>query len=144
MTEKYKEIYQRLKKENPCIFCVQYDSRCRLPYNDGTYFNCSADSLKMYYERLYLEIEPILRNIYIKELEEENGQLKAKVSNNEWHYTKDGDLPRQDGHTCFSIEVLASNKKWVYYEFGSGKWFCGNKEVKVTAWREIIFPKDKK
>lgn len=61
---------------------------------------------------------------------------------NEWHYVKDGDLPRQDGHTCFSIEVLASNKKWVYYEFGSGKWFCGNKEVKVTVWREIVFPKE--
>lgn len=40
---------------------------------------------------------------------------------NEWHYVKNGDLPRQDGHTCFSIEVLANNKKWVYYEFGSGK-----------------------
>lgn len=61
---------------------------------------------------------------------------------NEWHYVNDGGLPRQAGHTCFSIEVLASNKKWVYYEFGSGKWFCGNKEVKVTAWKEIVFPKE--
>lgn len=61
---------------------------------------------------------------------------------NKWHYVKDGDLPRQDGHTCFSIEVLANNKKWVYYEFGSGKWYCGNKEVKVAAWKEIIFPKE--
>ena len=59
---------------------------------------------------------------------------------NEWHYVKDGDLPRQYGHTCFSVEVLANNKKWVYYEFGSGKWFCGNKEVKVIAWKEIIPP----
>jgi hypothetical protein len=61
---------------------------------------------------------------------------------NEWHYVKDGDLPRQDRHTCFSIEVLANNKKWVYYEFGSGKWFCGNKEVNVYAWKEIILPKE--
>lgn len=60
----------------------------------------------------------------------------------EWHYVKDGDLPRQDGNTCFSIEVLASNKKWVYYQFYSGKWFCGNKEVKVTAWKEIVFPEE--
>ena len=59
---------------------------------------------------------------------------------NEWHYVKDGDLPRQYGHTCFSVEVLANNKKWVYYEFGSGKWFCGNKEVKVIAWKEIVLP----
>lgn len=59
---------------------------------------------------------------------------------NKWHYVKDGDLPRQYGHTCFSVEVLANNKKWVYYEFGSGKWFCGNKEVKVIAWKEIVLP----
>ena len=66
----------------------------------------------------------------------EFGYNKAK----EWHYVKDGDLPRQYGHTCLSVEVLANNKKWVYYEFGSGKWFCGNKEVKVIAWKEIVLP----
>ena len=60
-----------------------------------------------------------------------------------WHKVSDGDLPRQDGNTCFSIKVLASNKKWVYYGFGSGKWFCGNKEVKVVAWKEIVFPSKK-
>jgi hypothetical protein len=54
-----------------------------------------------------------------------------------WHKVANGDLPRQDGHTCFSIKVLASNKKWVYYAFDSGKWFCGNKETKVIAWCEI-------
>lgn len=57
---------------------------------------------------------------------------------NEWHFVKDGDLPKQDGNTCFSIEVLADNKKWVYYRFDSGKWFCGNKVVKVKAWKEIV------
>lgn len=61
---------------------------------------------------------------------------------NEWHYVKDGDLPRQYEHTCFSIDVLANNKKWVYYEFSSGKWFCGNKEVNVIAWKEIVLPKE--
>ena len=61
---------------------------------------------------------------------------------NEWHYVKKGDLPRQYEHTCFSIDVLANNKKWVYYEFSSGKWFCGNKEVNVIAWKEIKPPKE--
>ena len=61
---------------------------------------------------------------------------------NKWHYVKDGDLPRQYEHTCFSIDVLANNKKWVYYEFSSGKWFCGNKEVNVIAWKEIVLPKE--
>ena len=66
------------------------------------------------------------------------GNEKDKA--NEWHYVKDGELPRQDGNTCFSIEVLANNKKWVYYRFDFGKWFCGNKEVKVIAWKEIVLP----
>ena len=57
---------------------------------------------------------------------------------------KDGNLPRQYGHTCFSIGVLANNKKRVYYDFSSGKWFCGNKEVKVIAWKGITLPKDSK
>ena len=61
---------------------------------------------------------------------------------NEWHYVKNGDLPRQYEHTCFSIDVLANNKKWVYYEFSSGKWFCENKEVNVIAWKEITPPKE--
>lgn len=69
-------------------------------------------------------------------------ELEVKVSDNEWHFLKDGDLPRQDGNTCFSIEVLSDTKKWVYYQFGSGKWFCRNKQVKINAWREITFPKD--
>ena len=61
---------------------------------------------------------------------------------NEWHFVKDGDLPRQYEHTCFSIDVLANNKKWVYYDFSSSKWFCGNKEVNVIAWKEITPPKE--
>jgi hypothetical protein len=63
-----------------------------------------------------------------------------KAGRPQWHKVADGDLPRQDGNTSFSIEVLASNKKWVYYQFSSGKWFCGNKEVKVIVWKEIVFP----
>ena len=54
-----------------------------------------------------------------------------------WHKVADGDLPRQEGNTCFSIDVLADGRRWVYYNFMNGKWFCGNKETKVTAWIEI-------
>lgn len=61
---------------------------------------------------------------------------------NEWHYVKDGEYPRQYEHTRFSIYVLANNKKWVYYDFSSDKWFCVNKEVNVIAWKEIVFPKE--
>ena len=54
-----------------------------------------------------------------------------------WHKVADGDLPRQEGNSCFSIDVLADGMRWVYYQFTSGRWFCGNKETKVTAWCEI-------
>lgn len=78
----------------------------------------------------------------IKRAFEDAAKFGYNFAKNEWHYVKDGDLPRQYKHTCFSVEVLASNKKWVCYRFDSGKWFCGNREVKVTAWKEIIFPKE--
>lgn len=62
----------------------------------------------------------------------------AKAHTIQWHdLRKDGELPRQDGHTCFSIDVLSNDKKCVYYRFDSGLWFCGNKEVKVIAWCEL-------
>ena len=70
----YKEIYQRIKKENPCVFCLRSDGGCQLKGN-----KCDSTSLKMYYERNHLEIESILKDIYIKELEKENEQLKAQI-----------------------------------------------------------------
>lgn len=71
--EKCKEIYQRTKKENPCFFCVQYDNGCQLKGH-----NCDSTSLRMYYEKSYQEIEPYLKDAYIKELEEENTELKKR------------------------------------------------------------------
>lgn len=75
MTEHKKqvEIYQRIKKENPCVFCLRSDGGCQLKGN-----KCDSTSLKMYYERNHLEIESILKDIYIKELEKENEQLKVQ------------------------------------------------------------------
>lgn len=78
---KYKkqvEIYQRIKKENPCIFCLRSDGGCQLKGN-----KCDSTSLKMYYERNHLEIESILKDIYIKELEKEIIEIE-KVSDYRW------------------------------------------------------------
>lgn len=61
----------------------------------------------------------------------------AKENGAIWHKVADGDLPRQEGNSCFSVDVLADGRRWVYYQFTSGKWFCGNKETKITAWCEI-------
>lgn len=32
--EKYKEIYQRVKKENPCILCLRSAGGCQLKDNE--------------------------------------------------------------------------------------------------------------
>ena len=98
----------------------EYEKRKHYRYEDNEYCSDIADGIIQAYQK---------------------GAEFAYNKANEWHYVKDGDLPRQYEHTCFSIDVLADNKKWVYYEFGSGKWFCGNKEVNVIAWKEIVFPK---
>lgn len=121
--EKYDEIYQRLKKENPCIFCVQYDSRCRLPYNDGTYLkNCSADLLKMYYEKPYSEIYNYVYRIYVQELEQENVELKNNIQ----------ELNRENG----KLEGFLEDEKMEYYELENFK----NNEIKElkNKYKKII------
>lgn len=111
--EKYNEIYQRLKKENPCIFCVQYGSTCRLPRNNGTYLkNCSADSLKMYYEKSYSEIWNYVYRIYMQELEQENVELKNNIQ----------ELNRENG----KLEGFLEDEKMEYYELENFK----NNEIK--------------
>ena len=72
--KKQVEIYQRIKKENPCVFCIRSDGGCQFKGN-----KCDSTSLKKYYERNHLEIQSILKDIYIKELEKENEQLKAQI-----------------------------------------------------------------
>lgn len=118
-------MFEKEAEDNkpPYAYCT-LDTNCEL-WKDGFqkgaeigYNKAKEDADKM--KSRFLELCN-LKNMRIAELEKAN----------EWHYVKNGDLPRQDGHTCFSIEVLADNKKWVYYQFNSGKWFCGNKEVKA-------------
>lgn len=81
--EKQVEIYQRIKKENPCIFCVQYDDGCQLKGH-----SCNSTYLRMYYERDYSEIEPFLKNTYIKELEKENEELEVQLTKSKKYIRK--------------------------------------------------------
>lgn len=74
VAERCKEIYQRVKKENPCIFCVQYNDGCQLKGN-----KCNSISLRMYFEKDYPEVESFLKNTCINELEKENEQLKTQI-----------------------------------------------------------------
>ena len=138
----YKEIYQRIKKENPCIFCLRSDGGCQLKGN-----KCDSTSLKMYYERNHLEIESILKDIYIKELEKESEQLKAQIEKKEkviWHDLRKNpkDLPPKDVGS-FSTFVI-TNKGFGYYVDCQNKWFVywnvtGSYEcsTEVVAWCEL-------
>jgi len=125
-----KKIYQRIKKENPCVFCVRSDGGCQFKGN-----KCDSTSLKMYYERNHLEIESILKDIYIKELE------KEKVI---WHDLRKNpkDLPPKDVGS-FSTFVI-TNKGIGYYVDCQNKWFVywnvtGSYEcsTEVVAWCEL-------
>jgi len=127
-------MFEKEAEENkpPYAYC-SLNTNCEL-WKDGfqkgaelSYNKAKKDADKM--KSRFLELCN-LKDMRIAELENAN----------KWHYVKDGDLPRQDGNTCFSIKVLANNKKWVYYQFSNGMWFCGNKAVIVLAWKEIVFP----
>ena len=61
---------------------------------------------------------------------------------NEWHYVKDGDLPKEtkeylvykiDGYGCKSIQVMQFNNKHCW---------CANCQNEIKAWKEIVFPKE--
>ena len=61
---------------------------------------------------------------------------------NEWHYVKDGDLPKEtkkylvykiDGYGCKSIQVMQFNNKHCW---------CANCQNEIKAWKEIILPKE--
>ena len=61
---------------------------------------------------------------------------------NEWHYVKDGDLPKEeneylvykiDGYGCKSIQVM---------QFNNQHCWCANCQNEIIAWKEIVFPKE--
>lgn len=56
---------------------------------------------------------------------------------NEWHYVKDGDLPKDDNY------VLVSNgKDWTKAFYKNKKWniICLVGFTKIIAWKEIVLP----
>jgi hypothetical protein len=138
----FKEIYQRIKKENPCIFCLRSAGGCQFKGN-----KCDSTSLKMYYERNHLEIESILKDIYIKELEKESEQLKAQIEKKEkviWHDLRKNpkDLPPKDvgsfstfviTNKGFGYNVDCQNKWFVYWNV-TGSYECS---TEVVAWCEL-------
>ena len=63
---------------------------------------------------------------------------------NEWHYVKDGDLPKNNTQ----VLVLLENKRMKISIFMENKFTVWNKDYdtytklyNVIAWKEIVFPK---
>lgn len=60
---------------------------------------------------------------------------------NEWHYVKDGDLPKPTTPVLVILESGVPYVSWISSD--KGWWFCTNYytgEDKVIAWKEIVLP----
>ena len=73
----------------------------------------------------------------------QNGAEVGYNKANEWHYVKNGDLPKEikeylvykiDGYGCKSIQVMQFNNKHCW---------CANCQNVIKAWKEIKLPKEK-
>ena len=68
---------------------------------------------------------------------------------NEWHYVKDGDLPKDDENFICMLEN--GYKLECYYDPTTKRWYdnyfhhdteYGYYQSKVIAWKEIVLPKE--
>ena len=68
---------------------------------------------------------------------------------NEWHYVKDGNLPKDDENFICMLEN--GYKLECYYDPTTKRWYdnyfhhdieYGYYQSKVIAWKEIVFPKE--
>lgn len=62
---------------------------------------------------------------------------------NEWHYVKDEDTPKVEGH--YLVCLCNKNKDifdcWIYYDKDVG-WYSMKVRMKdIYAWKEIVLPK---
>ena len=70
-------------------------------------------------------------------------QLNQLRKANEWHYVKDGDLPKATTPVLVILESGVPYVSWISSD--KGWWFCTNYytgEDKVIAWKEIVLPKE--
>ena len=66
-------------------------------------------------------------------------QLEELEKANEWHYVKDGDLPKHENY------VLVSNgKDWTKGFYKDKKWNVISLVgfIRIITWKEIVLPKE--
>ena len=79
----------------------------------------------------------------VAELEKENAELKQA---NEWHYVKDGDLPKDD--TQYLVLFFYNYKGKKEMSFGVRDNLHSDFEIhrcyteQIIAWKEIVLPKE--
>ena len=96
-----------------------------------------AQDMAMYYESAHGSIPSQFEKYLCKAVE--YGYNKA----NEWHYVKDGDLPKPTTPVLVILESGVPYVSWISSD--KGWWFCTNYytgEDKVIAWKEIVLPKE--
>jgi hypothetical protein len=104
-------------------------------------------------EEYYYKTYPVTLNIGEEERKEEVTDIFIKGAEygynkvNEWHYVKDGDLPKDDIKLAI-IEIddcgylLCNYRNGFWYDANSGatcaEWITNN----IIAWKEIVLPKE--
>lgn len=70
-------------------------------------------------------------------------RIENLEKNNEWHYVKDGDLPKHDCLVLLHWEsAIGSNTVITYWKKGKFLQPYNRKDITV-AWKEIVLPKEK-
>ena len=95
-------------------------------------------------EEYYYKTYPVTLNIGEEERKKEVTDIFIKGAEfgynkaNEWHYVKDGDLPKDDNDV---LVLLKDETMQVDYYFSKIGWNISLK-ADVIAWKEIVLPKE--
>lgn len=137
MFEKEAEEYRKELKSNTFLSEPQLDLACQCFKDDAEFgYNKGNEEIKLLKETHRQSID-----ILVEQIEELH---KA----NEWHYVKDGDLPKEDIYL-----VIRLNDENTCYKYCTGFWekeercfhtlFCNKVDTKdIIAWKEIEPPKE--
>ena len=140
MFEKESEEYREKEKDKGYYWVTQEMEQSELDtiidesFKDGAEFGynkAKEDANKM--KSRFLELCN-LKDMRIEKLEKAN----------EWHYVKDGDLPKKNGQFLLYIEYETSGVRDTELDVWIDKYFSRVtlEDKKIIAWKEIVLPKE--